>query len=175
MNQLHTQHYLFSLLCLLYSAPQAAQEHTMPSETDQTACGGNQYSYKLQVAPGKGIGVFAVRMIPAGAPLSDRMEFEIKLCKQSEVPAEFQGHCSHLAGDQVITPARFDHMPIFWYLNHSTTPNVTIPDGISVVNNRLLIMRMYALKNIEAGEELTVDYNQLGEPEEKKEDFYRKN
>jgi SET domain-containing protein len=48
-------------------------------------------------------------------------------------------------------------------LNHSETPNAVHRD-----------YEYYALVNIRAGEEITIDYNSLGEPEDAKEDYYKK-
>jgi len=147
---------------------------TTANATKQTA-GGNQYSYILKASPGKGIGVFALHDIPAGAAISDRAKFKVKICKRDEVPQELAGYCIHLKGDEEIVPERFDQMPIFWYLNHSETPNVIIPDGISIIDGQWLALGMRALKDIKAGEELCSNYNELGEPEEHKEDYYRTN
>lgn len=136
-------------------------------------CGGTQYSYILKASSGKGIGVFALHDLSAGSSISEHSRFKVRLYKSNEIPQELKGHCTHLVNGNVIAPERFDQMPIFWYLNHSDSPNVIIPEGISIVDDQWLVMQMYALRDIKAGEELFINYNELGEPEELKEDFYR--
>ncbi len=53
-------------------------------------------------------------------------------------------------------------MPIGWYLNHAKVPNAS----------RDKSYRWYASRDIKAGEEITIDYNSLEEPEEAKEGYY---
>lgn len=156
------------------TASQITNASLTPKET--TECHDNsksQFSYILKASPEKGIGVFTLHDIVAGSSISERPRFKIRLCKSSEIPAELKGHCTHLANDTAIAPHRFDRMPIFWYLNHSDQPNVAIPNGISVIDDKWLVMQMYALRDIKAGEELCINYNDLGEPNELKEAFYR--
>lgn len=163
---------LLVLLCL-QTCTFYAEDCDSIKHDENSAAGGNQYSYVLKASPGRGIGVFALCDIPAGASISDCMKFQVRLCKLDEVPQELQGHCIYLKDNNAIAPERFDQMPIFWYINHSDTPNISIPNGISIVDGKLLIMEMYALKDIKAGDELCSNYNELGEPEESKEEFYR--
>ena len=66
-------------------------------------------------------------------------------------------------GDTLICPKDFGCMEIGWYLNHSKTPNAYHDDDYNY----------YASNDIKAGEEITIDYNLLGEPEDTKEDFFR--
>lgn len=150
----------------------ANSKQTAPVQEAHSSQSGSQCSYILKASPEKGIGVFALHDIPAGTAISDRTKFEIRVCKRDEVPQELLGHCIFLKDDYVITPKRFDHMPIFWYLNHSDAPNITIADGFAVVDGEL-VMPMYACKDIKKGAELCTNYNELGEPEEYKEDYYR--
>ena len=62
-----------------------------------------------------------------------------------------------------MTPIDFGKMEIGWYLNHSYFPNTFHKE-----------YHFYALKDIKAGEEITIDYNDLEEPEAQKESFYKK-
>ena len=59
-------------------------------------------------------------------------------------------------------PKDFGCMEIGWYLNHSKTPNAYHRN-----------YEYYALRDIKTGEEITVDYNTLEEPEEAKENYYK--
>ena len=65
--------------------------------------------------------------------------------------------------DHLVCPKDFGCMSVGWYINHSKTPNAYHHD-----------YDYYALSDIKEGEEITVDYNILGEPEEFKEDYYNK-
>jgi phosphoethanolamine N-methyltransferase len=141
-----------------------------PSEVHEST----QYSYMLKATPGRGVGVFAIHDIPAGTSICDLTKFKIRICHKSEVPQELIGHCIHQENDQEIAPDRFDHMPIYWYMNHSEdSANVKLSAGISVEDGQWLVMPMHAVKDIKAGEELLANYNELGEPDDSKEDFYR--
>lgn len=62
-------------------------------------------------------------------------------------------------------------MEIGWYINHSSTPNV----GRRNCPERNGEHRLYTIKDIKAGDEIVVDYNELGEPEDVKEDYYKSN
>jgi SET domain-containing protein len=54
-------------------------------------------------------------------------------------------------------------MEIGWFLNHSETPNIIKKsDGL-----------VYAVTDIQAGDEILMDYNQLNEPESMKESYYK--
>jgi len=53
-------------------------------------------------------------------------------------------------------------MEFGWFLNHSKKPNAYHKN-----------YEYYALNNIKAGEEITVDYNTLEEPENAKDDYYK--
>ncbi|MCA9370379.1 MAG: SET domain-containing protein-lysine N-methyltransferase [Candidatus Peregrinibacteria bacterium] len=60
-------------------------------------------------------------------------------------------------------PKYFNHMEIGCYLNHAKNPNAMHDKEY----------RYYALQDIHAGEEITIDYNTLEEPEEDKESYYK--
>ena len=53
-----------------------------------------------------------------------------------------------IKGDKYGSPRHFDALTTSWYLNHSIHPNVASDKQY----------RFYALRDIEAGEELTADY-----------------
>ncbi|MFW0837647.1 MAG: SET domain-containing protein-lysine N-methyltransferase [Candidatus Komeilibacteria bacterium] len=54
-------------------------------------------------------------------------------------------------------------MHLGWYLNHSKTPTAYPDDDY----------KWYTVRDIKAGEEITIDYNLLAEPAEDKADYYR--
>lgn len=61
----------------------------------------------------------------------------------------------------MICPQDFGAMAIGWYMNHSKNANATHKDYY-----------WEAARNIEEGEEILIDYNLFGEPEESKENYY---
>ncbi len=54
-------------------------------------------------------------------------------------------------------PGDFGRMELGWYLNHSRQPNVFHKN-----------YHYYTSRDIKKGEELTIDYNSLGEPAKEK-------
>ena len=81
---------------------------------------------------------------------------------KKDVPDMFIQYCLD-RGDTLICPKDFSCMEIGWYLNHSKTPNAYHDDDYNY----------YASSDIKTGEEITIDYNLLGEPEDTKEDYFR--
>lgn len=119
---------------------------------------------KPSLIVGGGVGVFALHDIepntwlalkPKGESISVRL-------KESEIPKELLNYCIANNDGLWNCPPEFNHMHMVWFLNHSGKPNAEKrADGY------------YALGTITAGEEITINYNDLGEPEDKKEAYYR--
>jgi SET domain-containing protein len=118
---------------------------------------------RLAISNIHGVGVFAIRDIPAGVdpfpgekgfcefdeiPVSSIMESEditpavkklvIDLCPERDGVYDIPNHSLNLCG-------------VSWYINHSTSPNCGENDG-----------DFFTLREIKAGEELTVDYGTYG-------------
>jgi len=113
-----------------------------------------------------GIGVFAVHDIKKDAYLrlfaNELSSGEVAvLRKKEDVPEIFRQYCIDRS-QGIICPGDFGRMEIGWYLNHSKTPNAYHRN-----------YKYYALCDIKTGEEITIDYNTLKEPEENKEDYYK--
>ncbi len=125
--------------------------------------------YSFIVKPSEhGVGVFATHEIKKGAHLrlfGDEETFDLRVLerKRSEVPDVFREYCLD-RGDTLYCPHDFGRMEIGWYLNHSKTPNAT----------RDKDYKWYALRDIQSGEEITIDYNSLEEPEGEGQEYYRK-
>lgn len=127
----------------------------------------DEFSFKLQPS-GHGVGVFAVESIKKGTYLrlfGDRnkegvLETRTRPLTPESVPTEFRDHCIFREG-KLICPLDFGEMAVGWYLNHSGTPNARRDESY----------RWYALADINAGDEITIDYNSLEEPEETKEPY----
>jgi SET domain-containing protein len=110
-----------------------------------------------------GVGVFAAIDIPQGTEIFNK-NFTRRKLKISSVPDAFRSYCVYIDDEYCLCPERFDCMEIRWYVNHSFTPN------IEKCKNGLVISKC----KIKAGEEILLDYNQLGEPDEMKEAYYQK-
>lgn len=126
----------------------------------------NEFSFILK--PSKhGIGVFATHDIKNGTFLrlfGDEKKLEDRAQKRNkkDIPELFQQYCMD-RGDSLICPKDFGHMAVGWHLNHSKTPNAVHCN-----------FDWYAARDIRAGEEITIDYNSLEEPENAREDYYAK-
>jgi len=128
----------------------------------------DEFSFILKPSAisGASVGIFAVHAIAAGTKLAitpTPEEEPMRLMREMDVPEALRIYCIAREGDLLACPAAFNHMWIGWYVNHSATPNAEEREE----------ERYYAVRDISAGEEITIDYNQFNEPEEKKEDYYR--
>lgn len=125
----------------------------------------SEFSFILKPSD-HGIGVFAVYDIQKGTHLrlfGDKETTDLRsiVRPKNSVPELFQQFCMD-RGDKLICPEDFGHMHVGWYLNHSKEPNTFRDDDF----------KWYALRDIKAGEEITIDYNSLEEPQEAREDYY---
>lgn len=124
----------------------------------------------IRPSPVAGIGVFAIRHIPAGCrdlftpPPGDSTDDGFVTVPRGDVDA-LPAHARHLVetyclyddGHYYVPEDGFKKMDLVHFLNHSATPNVrSIDDGAW----------FEALRDIEPGEELFVDYGTLVEDEE---------
>ncbi len=101
-----------------------------------------------------GVGVFAIRNIKKGTDIFPEVDDEIIWINKTEVGklhenvhALYEDYCIH-KGAQYGCPVSFNRMNVSWYLNHSSKPNTAVVKGY----------RVYALRDIKKGEELTLDY-----------------
>ena len=124
----------------------------------------NEFSFILKPSE-HGIGVFAVHDIKAGTYLrlfrdEDAPSVSI-VRKKEDVPEAFKGYCVDIDEVDLRCPKDFGRMEVGWHLNHSKTANAYQRD-----------YDYYALRDIRTGEEITIDYNSLQEPEDSKEAYY---
>lgn len=111
--------------------------------------------YTRLKAGAHGVGVFAIRDIPAGMRLfkgnSERIVrvplAAVDRIKDPELRRMYFDFCPSV-DDVFIAPADFNLLTMEWYLNHSADPNV-VPDPN---------MQFSSCRPIAAGEELTTDY-----------------
>lgn len=131
----------------------------------------SEFSLVLKPSPIGGVGVFATHDISAGTVLL-RSGNDLRTFKIKDVPPDLIKYCIYINEHECVGPQEFDRMEIGWYINHSSTPNIGkrskhCPEK---VGNGWAV----ALRDIKAGEEIVMDYNELGEPENLKEDYYYK-
>ena len=119
----------------------------------------------IQPSPIHGIGVFAIRDIPKGTQDIFSQGFgdwiEVSREEVEALPehsrALVENHCLFDERSYFIPEYGFKMVDLVIYLNHSDTPNViSINDG----------ERFEAIRDIQVGEELLVDYGTIVEGEE---------
>jgi SET domain-containing protein len=124
----------------------------------------NEFSFILKPAE-YGVGVFAAHGIKEGTYLRlFREEDDSRTAivrKKEDVPEYFRQFCVS-RGETLRCPSDFGRMEIGWHLNHSKTPNAQHRN-----------YNYYALRDIKEGEEITIDYNTLEEPEDAKQEYYK--
>ena len=102
-----------------------------------------------------GVGVFAIRDIPAGLRLFRGESGAIVRVPRAVVDRIADAELRRMyfdfcpsVNDVFIAPADFNLLTMEWYLNHSANPNVVADHN----------MQFSACRPIAAGEELTTDY-----------------
>ena len=125
--------------------------------TDNTT----ELSFLLKPSPLAGSGVFSTHNIKQGVPLLLFADDQYRVIRKETVVEGSLLHtlCQTFAvnvADEYHCPMNFNQMDVGWHLNHSDTPNA-VPDESR--NN------YSALRDIEQGEEITIDYRVLS-PEE---------
>lgn len=118
---------------------------------------------RLGVSKIHGVGVIAIRPIPAGInPMLERRKVEflevmvLQIKHDPQLPNSLKqlvvDMCPEVDGEYYCPPFSLNEIGISWYLNHSKTPNMTERDG-----------EFFTARAIAEGEELTVDYGTYGE------------
>ncbi len=129
----------------------------------------NEFSFLLQPSL-YGVGVFAAHDIQKGTPLRLFADLNpVRHLKKEEVPAAFEKFCAQKE-HFLIAPPDFGYMPIGWYLNHSNEPNAMHDPHEEIGKYGLWL----AARDIMEGEEITINYNALEEPDHHKEEYYLK-
>ncbi|MCB9822954.1 SET domain-containing protein [Candidatus Nomurabacteria bacterium] len=124
-----------------------------------------EFSFVLKPSKIGGVGVFAIHDIDANVLLTlVADDYKSRALHQNDIPDDLIMYCVAKEDDMWSCPSSFNRMEIAWHLNHSDDPNA----------KRTGKGEFYSAKKINKGDEITIDYNSLGEPEDKKEDFYKK-
>jgi hypothetical protein len=142
-----------------------------------------EFSFIIKPSALGGVGVFATHDIPSGTILFNQdIKQKLRVLKIKDVPAESLKYCIYINNNECLCPERFDRMEIGWYLNHSADANSAkkgvkkssvIKDAQDFYDKRDRYP-FYAIKDIKAGDEILIDYDELNEPEHFKEDYYKK-
>ena len=109
---------------------------------------------RLQPSRIHGVGVFAIRAIPKGTYIFPEDDDELvwidqeSLANLSHEERRLYDDFCIIRDNQYGCPRSFNKLTPAWYLNESSTPNLAADRDY----------RFYALRDIEKGEELTVDY-----------------
>ena len=113
-----------------------------------------------------GVGVFATQDIEAKTYLrlfgdqNKQKDVSVRR-KKNDIPKYLKGYCID-RGNTMSCPKDFGRMEVGWFLNHSKTPNAFHRN-----------YNYFALHDIKTGEEITINYNTLEEPEDAKDDYYK--
>jgi SET domain-containing protein len=115
-----------------------------PRETDER-------SFMLRPSPIAGVGVFITHPVKKGTYLALFLDDTIRRIPYSEMKkdAQLEAFCLVYGverEDYCCVPHSFSKMEVGWFLNHSKTPNAGRDDG------------WRAIRDIAAGEEITIDY-----------------
>lgn len=102
----------------------------------------------------KGVGVFAIRKIPKGRRIFVDENEELCWISRSALPKqkalrELYDAFAVIEADRYGCPTSFNRLTPAWFLNESKRPNTRSDENYD----------FYALRDITAGEELTVDYS----------------
>jgi len=128
---------------------------------DKTQIKWTEFSFVLKPSTLGGVGVFATHDIPKDTSLFSGSSSSRRM-KTTEIPADFIKYCIFLSDDECLCPERFDRIGIGWYINHSSDPNI----GKNTAG-------FISIRDITAGEEILLNYNELNEPEHLKEAYYK--
>jgi SET domain-containing protein len=110
-----------------------------------------EYSFILRPSTIHGIGVFCTHDIKKGTPLRLFVpEEKDRVLPAIEHPA-FEQYCFDTPRG-THGPADFGRMSVGWFLNHSHAPNAFHKNYV-----------YFAARDIKAEEEITIDYDSLGE------------
>ena len=115
------------------------------------------FRLKPSTIPGAGIGVFATADIPRGEVLKELFApDDVQRLSWAEfaaldLPAEVKDHFATRYDDACYLPRSLNRMSVGWYLNDSEEPNLAHDADYD----------WHALRDIRAGEELLIRYDDL--------------
>lgn len=127
----------------------------------------NEFSFVLKPSTisGGGVGIFTLHDIDKDVRLDILPEgYEARILKTDDIPDDLRVYCvAQPDGKTWRCPKKFNHMEMSWYINHSKNSNARFERFVG----------FFSTRPIKKGEELFLNYNELNEPEELKEDYYK--
>lgn len=116
----------------------------------------DEFSFILKQSPIAGVGVFTTHRIKKGTRLrvfsgEPTRKMAMVDVKKNPVLAKFVEFFAVASNGMVYMPANFSVMAVGWYMNHADKPNAHHDEGY----------KYFASRNIEAGEEITINYHEL--------------
>lgn len=107
--------------------------------------GNHRPRFQVAPAPGKGLGVYATKPIKEGKFLLSFRASGPLLSYEDTKKGDWESHCLQIGIREYIWVKKRPQC----YINHSCDPNAGLRDGTE----------LHALRDIEAGEEITFDYS----------------
>lgn len=123
------------------------QGYSQPPDTNDME---NAFLLKASLLDTTGVGCFAAEPIEEGTRLYLPGENTNRHLDIDEIPDSHLKYCPLLESGKFLAPANFAMMSVFWYINHNREPNVVADKW-----------RLFARRNIEPNEELTLFYPDL--------------
>ncbi len=117
----------------------------------------DEFSFILKPSKIAGVGVFTTHPIKKDTRLmifsggGPGRKMRMSEVRKNPALAKFVEFFAVVSDGWCYIPACFSAMPVGWYLNHSTTPNAYHDEGY----------KYYASRDIDEGEELTINYYDL--------------
>ncbi|MBP6869916.1 SET domain-containing protein [Candidatus Babeliales bacterium] len=121
-----------------------------------------EFSFLLKTLPNGTISIFATHDISEGTSIFNE-PFALRVMKTKDVPDAFKDYYLPLNNEECVCPEKFDRMEIGWYLNHSSNPNIEkrVERNYENIIDFLQANSFYAIKNIKAGDEITMDLERV--------------
>jgi len=113
----------------------------------------NEFSFSLKPSSLGGVGVFANHGIKKGTRLS-LFYSNVRILKKNKVKGNLKKFCLFFGVEtknEYHIPRNFGRMDIGWYLNHC--------DSFNAIHDKYY--RYFASKDIQSGEEVTINYSDL--------------
>ena len=137
--------------CVAHGCSCNATEEEAESSKVKRNEAGSTYPFELRVSKieGAGIGLFARRAFKRGDVLREYVGDDCELVTEP-TDRDMTHKFGHRAAEGWYLPPDFGRMSLWWYANHSPAPNVDCENE-----------RYVTLVDIEAGDEITIDYQKL--------------
>ncbi len=111
----------------------------------------NVFILKPSTIPTAGVGAFSCSFITKGQVINttDNSKSFLQL-EEKQIDDNYLKYCVLLTNGKYLSPLDFLKMGVFWYINHSESPNLEFKDN-----------KLWSLEDIQPGDELTLYYSDL--------------